>query len=81
MELVFIVCLSVYAVYFLIMIPVQYAYISETKERFKELNQSHNEIYDNMSFEEQQLQYNLQGNLLNLPSNIVAAILYKVRNR
>ncbi|WP_066306842.1 DUF3949 domain-containing protein [Bacillus sp. FJAT-29814] len=80
MELALWICISVYAIYALIMIPVQYAYIAETKQRFKELNKSHNEIYDDMSFEEQQLQYNLQGSLYNLPSTLIATLIYKIRN-
>lgn len=60
------------------MIPIQYSNISETKKQLKELNQSQNELNENMSFEEQELQYNLQGSLFNIPSNIVAAIIYKI---
>jgi hypothetical protein len=81
MDIAVIVLLSVFVVYFLVMIPIQYANISDTKKRFKELTQSHNEIYDKMSFEEQQLQFNMQGSLFNLPSNIVAALIYKLRHR
>lgn len=79
MDIVFIICLSFYLVYFLIMIPIQYSYISEMKQRLK--NKSHNEVYDSMSFEEQELHYNAQGNLLNLPSNLVAQLIYTLRHR
>lgn len=81
MDIAVIFLLSVFVIYFLVMIPIQYANISDTKKRFKELNQTHNEIYDKMSFEEQQLQFNMQGSLFNLPSNIVAVIIYKLRHR
>lgn len=80
MDLVLWIIISVYAIYALIMIPIQYSYIAETKQRFKKLNKSHNEIYDDMSFEEQQLQYNLQGSLFNLPSTLIAALIYKIRH-
>lgn len=79
MDLVVIVCVFFYAVYFLIMIPIQYSYISEMKERLK--NKSHNEVYESMSFEEQELHYNAQGSLLNLPSNLVAQLIYMLRHR
>lgn len=81
MDLVLIIIISVYAIYFLMMIPIQYSYITEMKKRLKKQNQSQNEMYDNMSFEEQQLHFNVQGNLLNLPSNLVAALIYKIRHR
>jgi hypothetical protein len=80
LDIVLWILISVYAIYALIMIPVQYSYIAETKQRFKEKNKSHNEIYDEMSFEEQQLQYNLQGSLYNLPSTLIATLIYKIRN-
>lgn len=79
MDIVFIICLSFYLVYFLIMIPIQYSYISEMKQRLK--NKSHNEVYDSMSFEEQELHYNAQGNLLNFPSNLVAQLIFTLRHR
>lgn len=79
MDIAFSILLSFYLVYFLIMIPIQYSYISEMKQRLK--NKSHNDVYDSMSFEEQQLHFNVQGNLLNLPSNLVAQLIYKLRHR
>jgi hypothetical protein len=72
------IIISVLVAYFLVMIWFQYKNIAETKMRIKKTKQSHNEMYEKMSFEEQELQYNLQGSLLNLPSNIVAMILYKI---
>lgn len=80
MDFVFIILLSVYVVYFLIMIPIQYSYITEMNKQLPK-NKSHNEVYDSMSFEEQQLHFHAQGNLLNLPSNLVASLIYKIRNR
>ncbi|MED4206509.1 DUF3949 domain-containing protein [Neobacillus mesonae] len=81
MDLVLLVCLSVYAVYCLIMIPIQYANIGETKKRFKKLNKSHNEIYDEMTFVEQQQQFNLQGNLMNLVPTLIATFIYKIKSK
>ncbi|GHI00376.1 hypothetical protein AM1BK_39180 [Neobacillus kokaensis] len=63
------------------MLPTQYANIGETKKRFKKLNKSHNEIYKDMTFAEQQLQFNLQGNLMKLVPTLFAAFIYKIQNQ
>ncbi|WP_257140301.1 DUF3949 domain-containing protein, partial [Bacillus pseudomycoides] len=42
-------------VYVLIMIPIQYMYISGLKEKQKEMKVSQHELYEKMSFEEEQL--------------------------
>jgi hypothetical protein len=80
MEWTFIIIGSVLVIYFIVMIPIQYSYISAMKKRRKEANFSQNQLYDNMSFEEQQLHYNLQGNLINLPSTLAAMLIYKIRH-
>jgi Protein of unknown function (DUF3949) len=67
--------------YVIIMIPFQYRNIEAMKEELKKSKKTHNEMYEDMSFEEQQLQYNLQGNLLNLPSTLIATLIYKLRHR
>lgn len=67
--------------YVLVMIPIQYRNIAATKEQFKKTKKTHNETYEDMSFEEQQLQFNLQGSLLNLPSTLIATLIYKLRHR
>ncbi|QQZ08953.1 DUF3949 domain-containing protein [Heyndrickxia vini] len=81
MDIAFIVLWTVLIMYFLVMIPIEYNNISSIKEQKKKANISHNEMYEKMSFEEEQLNFNLQGNLLNLPSNLVAALIYKLRHR
>ncbi|CRK84522.1 DUF3949 domain-containing protein [Neobacillus massiliamazoniensis] len=81
MDLVTIVIVSVLVLFFLIMIPVQYSYISEMKERREKAKLSQNDLYDRMSFEEQELHYSVQGSFLTLPSNLVAMIIYKIRHR
>lgn len=43
--------------------------------------QTNEEIMDLMSFEKQQLTANMQGSIFNLPSSIVASIIYKIRHR
>ncbi|MCC3358819.1 DUF3949 domain-containing protein [Bacillus sp. REN16] len=72
---------GVLLLYVLIMIPIQYRNIAATKEEFRKTNKTHNETYEDMSFEEQQLQYNLQGSLINLPSTLIATLIYKIVHR
>ncbi len=68
----------------LILLPVQYPYIKAIKERKKELEAkgiSQEEMYEKMSFEEQQLTFNLQGNILFLGPNLLATILYNWKHK
>ncbi len=81
LDLIWMILGAVVVLYILIMIPFQYRNIAATKEELKKTKKTHNEIYEDMSFEEQQLQYNLQGNLLNLPSTVIATLIYKLRHR
>lgn len=81
MDIALIVILSVLVLYFIVMIPLQYNYISEMQERKAETQKTNEEIIDDMSFENQQLTYNMQGNLFTLPSSMVAWIIYKIRHR
>jgi hypothetical protein len=71
---------SIAVLYFLIMIPIQYSYIPGIKQRMKKTGLSQEELYKNMSFEEEQLHFHMQGNILNLSSAIVANFLYKARH-
>ncbi|WP_431731893.1 DUF3949 domain-containing protein [Bacillus timonensis] len=79
--LLFYVIGGILLLYVLVMIPIQYRNIAATKEEFKRTKKSHNETYDDMSFEEQQLQFNLQGSLINLPSTLIATLIYKIIHR
>ncbi|MFB6468807.1 DUF3949 domain-containing protein [Cytobacillus sp. Hz8] len=72
---------SVIALYILAMIPLQYQYISEMKDLKKKKNQTNEQILDDMSFEKQQLHVNMQGNIINWPSAIIANLIYKIRHR
>lgn len=69
---------GVILLYIIVMVPLQYQYISEMKAIKNKTHKTQNEIYDNMSFEEQQLHYNLQGSLINLPSSLIAMLIYKI---
>lgn len=72
---------TVLAIYFIVLIPIQYRNIAATAKEFKEKKRSHNEAYEKKSFEEEQLQFNLQGNIFNLPANIIAQLIYSFRHR
>ncbi|MBO9130892.1 DUF3949 domain-containing protein [Bacillus sp. 165] len=73
--------LVIYLIYFLVMIPVQYRILAGLKERQTKTSLSQSELYENMSFEEEQLHFHNQGNLFNLPSAIVANTIYKLKHR
>lgn len=72
---------AVLAIYWIVMIPIQYRNIDETKKELDNSRLTHNEVYENMSFEEQQMQFNLQGNPLNLPATLIAQLIYSLRHR
>lgn len=72
---------GVLAIYWIVMIPIQYRNIDETKKEFKNSGLTHNETYEKMSFEQQQMQFNLQGNPLNLPATLIAQLIYSFRHR
>jgi Protein of unknown function (DUF3949) len=67
--------------YFFVMVPIQYLYISGIKERARKWKLSQEQMYENMSFEEEQLHFHIQGNIANLPSTVVAHCLYQLRHR
>lgn len=72
---------AVFLIYCFVLIPLQYRNIAETTEEFEESHLTHNEAYEKKSFEEQQMQYNLQGNLLNLPTTLIAQLIYSLGHR
>ena len=71
----------VFVIYCVVMVPIQYRNITETKKELAKSGLTHNEAYANMSFEQEQMQYNLQGNLLNLPATLIAQLIYSLRRR
>lgn len=72
---------GVLLLYYLVMIPVQYSNIAVTKKEIQRSKLSHNEMYEKKSFEEQELQFNLQGNPINLPATLIAQLIYTIRHR
>ncbi len=67
--------------YFLVMIPIQYLYLQGLHEKRKRTGLSQRELYEKMSFEEEQLHFHVQGNLFNIPSAFVAYMILKSRGR
>ena len=76
--------LAGYLLLSLILLPMQYSYVKELKkldQKRREQGISQNEMYDRMSFEEQQLSFNAQGNFLFIGANVFATILYKWKHK
>lgn len=67
------------ALYIVLLVPAQYGYISEMKEIIKRKGQE--DYYKDMSFEEEQLHYNAQGNLIILPATLIANFIYKLKHK
>ncbi|PEF44783.1 DUF3949 domain-containing protein [Bacillus anthracis] len=72
---------SIALFYFLVMIPIQYLYLQGLHEKKKKTGLSQRELYEKMSFGEEQLHLHVQGNPFNIPSAFVAYMILKVRGR
>ncbi|MFE6167355.1 DUF3949 domain-containing protein [Viridibacillus arvi] len=75
---------AAYILFSLILVPIQYNYIThlkETDKKIKELGLTKDEYYEKMSFETQVLTFTLQGNLLFLGANFFATLLYNWKQR
>ncbi|MFJ5758839.1 DUF3949 domain-containing protein [Neobacillus sp. NPDC093182] len=68
----------------LILIPFQYRYV-EQMEKMRKVNEkkgiSQSEMMENMKFEEQILHANVQGSMIFFLANILATIVYKMKQR
>ncbi|MGG3560065.1 DUF3949 domain-containing protein [Neobacillus rhizosphaerae] len=76
--------IGAYLLLSLILLPVQYKYVKHLKEedkKRKEIGLSQAEYYDKMSFENQELHYNAQGNILFIGANLLATLLYKWKHK
>ncbi|WP_232700032.1 DUF3949 domain-containing protein [Brevibacillus daliensis] len=67
--------------YFLAMIPAQYTYQKEMIKKRKQTGINPSQLYEKMSFQEEQLHFHMQGNLFNLPSAIVAYLYIRFVER
>lgn len=67
----------------IILVPFQYRYIAQL-EKLRKANEakgkSQGEMFEEMEFENQVLHANAQGNLLFFLANILATVVYKIRN-
>ena len=70
---------SIALFYFLIMIPIQYLYLQGLHEKRK-TGLSQRELYEKMSFGEEQLHLHVQGNPFNIPSAFVAYMILKLED-
>ncbi|WP_449619330.1 DUF3949 domain-containing protein [Robertmurraya sp. Marseille-Q9965] len=67
-----------------ILLPIQYRYVQSLKELEKERNArglNQNEYYEKMSFENEQMHFNAQGNPLFIGANILATLLYNWKHK
>ena len=68
----------------LILIPFQYRYVEQMEKMRKEnekKGKSQGQMMEDMEFQEQILHANVQGNLLFFLANILATIVYRIKNR
>ncbi|OPA77001.1 hypothetical protein BVG16_17175 [Paenibacillus selenitireducens] len=75
------ILIGIAVVYFLIMIPIQYSYISELKKLQLRTGGSQSEMYEKMTFENEQSHFAVQGNIFNIPSTLIASLIYKLRHK
>jgi phage regulator Rha-like protein len=73
-----------YIVLSLVLVPFQYKYIKQLEE-MRKINsakgKTQSDMYEEMEFQHQVLHANAQGNMLFFLANILATIIYKVKNR
>ncbi len=62
----------------IVMVPIQYRYIKRMEEE-KKRKKAQGKIYEDMPVQEQILHQNAQMNPLFLPANIIAHIIYRVK--
>ncbi|MFP7298797.1 DUF3949 domain-containing protein [Neobacillus niacini] len=84
MSEVLLIVVGGYILLSLILIPFQYRYVEQMAKMRKENEKkgiSQGEMMENMKFEEQLLHANVQGSIFFFLANILATIVYKVKNR
>lgn len=79
MEASIIWIIAVVGIIFVVMVFMQYRYISELKKLKHDSGRDQNQFYENMSFEQEQLHGNLQGSFW--PASLVAQLIYRLRHR
>lgn len=81
MSLITGILVTIFVLYTLVMIPIQYGYLTELKKRQEKLRVSQNQLYERMSFEEEQLHFHHQGSMFNWLPAIIASMIYKRKHR
>ncbi|PAE41541.1 DUF3949 domain-containing protein [Bacillus sp. 7884-1] len=84
MDKVFFIFIGGYILLSLILVPFQYRYVEQMEKMRREnekKGKSQGEMMEDMGFEEQVLHANAQGSMLFILANILATIVYKVKNR
>ncbi|WP_226644746.1 DUF3949 domain-containing protein [Mesobacillus subterraneus] len=64
-----------------IMVPIQYRYIKRMEVIKKKKLLSQSQMYEEMPVQEEILHMNLQSNILFIPANIIAGLVYKYQHR
>ena len=73
--------LAGYVLLSIVLLPIQYHYLKENTAQRKKLGLTQEEYYEKMSFESEQLHYNVQSNLLFFGANVLASFLYSRRHK
>ncbi|WHY01431.1 DUF3949 domain-containing protein [Neobacillus sp. DY30] len=84
MSEVLIIVVGGYILLSLILIPFQSRYVEQMEKLRKENEEkgiSQGEMMEGMKFEDQVLHANVQGSIIFILPNILATIIYKIRNR
>ncbi|WP_068615504.1 DUF3949 domain-containing protein [Paenibacillus tuaregi] len=63
---------------FILMVRVQYGYITELRKLKHKTGAEQNAYYENLSYEEEQLHFSMQGGFW--PAAAVASFIYKLRH-
>ncbi|MGM9986715.1 MAG: DUF3949 domain-containing protein [Bacillaceae bacterium] len=74
------IILGIYVVYTIVMIPILYHTIADLKERQRNYQLTQPELYEKMSFQEQQGMFALQGSPLNFVAGMIANVIYKLKH-
>lgn len=64
---------SIIILYLIIMTRMEYSSFKEVKAEYKRAGKTHEKVYEKKLFEQQELEFNKQGNLLNLLAILLAS--------
>ncbi|MFB3162219.1 DUF3949 domain-containing protein [Neobacillus sp. 179-J 1A1 HS] len=85
MDKVLMIFIGGYILLSLILIPFQYRYVEQMEKKMRKANEKkgigQSEMMENMKFEDQVLHANVQASMIFILANILATIIYKVKNQ